>query len=104
MNPIYHRARFFRHLNRARNVKVFYLHPGSLYPKQYTTFFRRRILVNKSSESLSLISSKMSRGTNSILSEIEWDEGLSMPVANAENKALEDQVKPLKNAYVAIVG
>lgn len=45
----------------------------------------------------------MSRGTNSILSEIEWDEGLSMPVANAENKALEDQVKPLKNAYVAIL-
>lgn len=37
----------------------------------------------------------MSRGTNSILSEIEWDEGLSMPVANAENKALEDQVKPM---------
>lgn len=37
----------------------------------------------------------MSRGTNSILSEIEWDEGLSMPVANAENKALEDQVKML---------
>lgn len=46
----------------------------------------------------------MSRGTNSILSEIEWDEGLSMPVANAENKVLEDQVKPLKNAHVAIVG
>ena len=39
----------------------------------------------------------MSRGSNrdnaSILSEIEWDEGLSMPVANAENKALEDEVK-----------
>jgi hypothetical protein len=35
---------------------------------------------------------KMSRGTNSILSEIEWDEGLSMPVANSENKALEDKV------------
>lgn len=38
----------------------------------------------------------MSRGSNrdnqSILSEIEWDEGLSMPVANAENKALEDEV------------
>jgi len=34
----------------------------------------------------------MSRGTNSILSEIEWDEGLSMPVANSENKALEDKV------------
>lgn len=38
----------------------------------------------------------MSRGSNrdnqSILSEIEWDEGLSMPVANAENKTLEDEV------------
>lgn len=37
----------------------------------------------------------MSRGgrdNNSILSEIEWDEGLSMPVANAENKSLEDEV------------
>ncbi|XP_041355046.1 coiled-coil domain-containing protein 39-like [Gigantopelta aegis] len=29
---------------------------------------------------------------NSILSELEWDEGLSMPVASAGNKALEDQV------------
>ncbi|KAK3095543.1 hypothetical protein FSP39_015932 [Pinctada imbricata] len=36
----------------------------------------------------------MSRGSNrSILSEIEWDEGLSMPVANIENKALEDEVQ-----------
>lgn len=45
----------------------------------------------------------MSRGTNSILSEIEWDEGLSMPVANAENKALEDQVKPLKNTLSLLI-
>lgn len=44
----------------------------------------------------------MSRGTNSILSEIEWDEGLSMPVANAENKALEDQVNAFEK-YVVIV-
>lgn len=45
----------------------------------------------------------MSRGTNSILSEIEWDEGLSMPVANAENKALEDQVYKAFEKYVVIV-
>ena len=37
--------------------------------------------------------SRGSRDNNSILSELEWDEGLSMPVANAENKALEDEVK-----------
>lgn len=41
---------------------------------------------------------------NSILSEIEWDEGLSMFVVNVENKVLEDQVKFLKNVYVVIVG
>lgn len=33
------------------------------------------------------------RGSNNILAELEWDEGLSMPVANAENKALEDEVQ-----------
>jgi len=27
-----------------------------------------------------------------MLSEIEWDEGLTMPVANAQNKQLEDEV------------
>ena len=32
------------------------------------------------------------RGNNSILAELEWDEGLSMPVANADNKSLEDEV------------
>ncbi|KAK7484760.1 hypothetical protein BaRGS_00024045, partial [Batillaria attramentaria] len=33
------------------------------------------------------------RGSNNILAELEWDEGLSMPVANAENKQLEDEVQ-----------
>ena len=32
------------------------------------------------------------RGNNSILAELEWDEGLSMPVANTENKQLEEEV------------
>ena len=41
--------------------------------------------------------SRGSRDNNSILSELEWDEGLSMPVANAENKALEDEVKKKKS-------
>ncbi|XP_048746440.2 coiled-coil domain-containing protein 39-like isoform X1 [Ostrea edulis] len=43
----------------------------------------------------------MSRGTNSILSEIEWDEGLSMPVANVENKAMEDQIQDKQKKVVA---
>lgn len=43
----------------------------------------------------------MSRGTNSILSEIEWDEGLSMPVANTENKALEDKVQDKQKKIVS---
>ena len=30
--------------------------------------------------------------TNSILSELDWDEGLAMPVANDENKQLENEV------------
>ena len=46
----------------------------------------------------------MSRGSgrdnHSILSELEWDEGLSMPVANAENKALEDEVEIFQIAWV----
>ena len=29
---------------------------------------------------------------NSILSEMEWDEGLKVPVANQENKILEEDV------------
>lgn len=52
----------------------------------------RHILVNVFLTELNSFPTKMSRGTNSILSEIEWDEGLSMPVANVENKAMEDQV------------
>ncbi|XP_052782537.1 coiled-coil domain-containing protein 39-like [Mya arenaria] len=50
----------------------------------------------------------MSRGSNrdnnSILSEIEWDEGLSMPVANAENKALEDEVQGKQRNMVKVKG
>lgn len=30
--------------------------------------------------------------SNAMLSEMDWDEGLAIPVANAENKALEDEV------------
>ena len=30
--------------------------------------------------------------SSTALSEFEWDEGMTMPVANAENKALEDEV------------
>ena len=30
--------------------------------------------------------------SNSILSEFEWDEGMTIPVANAENKILEEEV------------
>lgn len=30
--------------------------------------------------------------TSSIMSDMEWDEGIAMPVANAENKQLEDEV------------
>lgn len=30
--------------------------------------------------------------SSSILSDFEWDEGLTMPVANAENKLLEEEV------------
>ena len=29
---------------------------------------------------------------SSILSEMDWDEGIAMPVANLENKQLEDEV------------
>ncbi|KAK6195619.1 hypothetical protein SNE40_001008 [Patella caerulea] len=41
------------------------------------------------------------RGTNSILTELEWDEGLSMPVANAENKLLEEDVQTKQRQIVA---
>ena len=50
----------------------------------------------------------MSRGSgrdnHSILSELEWDEGLSMPVANAENKALEDEVEIFQIMDVILPG
>lgn len=30
--------------------------------------------------------------SDALLSEVGWDEGFAIPVANAENKALEDEV------------
>lgn len=33
-----------------------------------------------------------SRSTASVLAELRWDDGYAVPVANAENKALEDEV------------
>ena len=42
----------------------------------------------------------MSNISNSVLAEIEWDEGLSMPVANSENKALENEVSWYKAEHV----
>jgi hypothetical protein len=30
---------------------------------------------------------------SAILSEMDWDEGFAMPVANAENKLFEDEVR-----------
>ncbi|XP_059163653.1 coiled-coil domain-containing protein 39-like [Physella acuta] len=41
------------------------------------------------------------RLNQTILQEIEWDEGLTMPVANAENKQLENKVQEKQNLIVA---
>ncbi|XP_064639257.1 coiled-coil domain-containing protein 39-like [Lineus longissimus] len=38
---------------------------------------------------------------SSILSEMDWDEGFAMPVANAENKQLEDEVQRKQREIVA---
>ncbi|GFO22705.1 coiled-coil domain-containing protein 39 [Plakobranchus ocellatus] len=46
----------------------------------------------------------MSNISNSVLAEIEWDEGLSMPVANADNKALENEVQKKQSTIVACQG
>ncbi|XP_070537855.1 coiled-coil domain-containing protein 39-like [Ptychodera flava] len=40
----------------------------------------------------------------SVLSEIEWDEGLSMPVANKDNKLLEDEVQHKSREIVRLKG
>lgn len=76
-------------------ILIFFYEWSQLSPLLFTS----GKLVSKQSETFqhfggffSASCIKMSRGTNSILSEIEWDEGLSMPVANADNKALEDKV------------
>ena len=31
--------------------------------------------------------------SSSLLSDLDWDEGMTVPVANVENKALEDEVR-----------
>lgn len=41
----------------------------------------------------------MSNLSNTVLAEIEWDEGLSMPVANTENKTLENEVSLTSYTY-----
>ncbi|XP_060558012.1 coiled-coil domain-containing protein 39-like [Ruditapes philippinarum] len=46
--------------------------------------------------------SRGSRDNQSILSEIDWDEGLSMPVANSENKSLEDEVQTKQRNIVHV--
>ncbi|XP_005105331.1 coiled-coil domain-containing protein 39 [Aplysia californica] len=43
----------------------------------------------------------MSNMSNAVLAEIEWDEGLSMPVASAENKQLENEVQQKQTRIVA---
>ncbi|GFR92728.1 coiled-coil domain-containing protein 39 [Elysia marginata] len=43
----------------------------------------------------------MSNVSNSVLAEIEWDEGLSMPVANSDNKALENEVQKKQSKIVS---
>jgi len=43
----------------------------------------------------------MSNISNAVMAEIEWDEGLSMPVANADNKQLENEVQKKQGKIVA---
>ncbi|CAL1542998.1 unnamed protein product [Lymnaea stagnalis] len=42
----------------------------------------------------------MSNFSNTVLAEIDWDEGLSMPVANTENKKLENEVQQKQTQVV----
>lgn len=47
------------------------------------------MFTNQLSEKLLWFTVVMS---SALLSEVGWDEGFAIPVANAENKALEDEV------------
>ena len=40
--------------------------------------------------------------SHSVLSDMDWDEGIAMPVANAANKLLEDQVTHPKYNYLLL--
>ncbi|CAD5118818.1 DgyrCDS7498 [Dimorphilus gyrociliatus] len=40
--------------------------------------------------------------SSSILSELDWDEGIAIPVANAENKSLEDEIQKKQKKIVAL--
>ncbi|BFZ00548.1 hypothetical protein BsWGS_03587 [Bradybaena similaris] len=44
----------------------------------------------------------MSDINTSIMADLEWDEGLSMPVANAENKELETQIQKKQTSTVSV--
>ncbi|KAK0041425.1 coiled-coil domain-containing protein 39 [Biomphalaria pfeifferi] len=44
----------------------------------------------------------MSNLSNTVLAEIEWDEGLSMPVANTENKTLENEVQQKQTHVISV--
>ncbi|XP_010571234.1 PREDICTED: coiled-coil domain-containing protein 39 [Haliaeetus leucocephalus] len=43
-----------------------------------------------------------SRSTASVLAELCWDDGYAVPVANAENKALEDELQKMQNEKVKL--
>lgn len=40
--------------------------------------------------------------SSSVLSELDWDEGIAIPVANAENKSLEDEIQKKQKKIVAL--
>uniref|UniRef100_A0A8C3K745 Coiled-coil domain-containing protein 39 n=1 Tax=Calidris pygmaea TaxID=425635 RepID=A0A8C3K745_9CHAR len=41
-----------------------------------------------------------SRSAASVLAELRWDDGYAVPVANAENKALEDELQKMQKEKV----
>ena len=41
--------------------------------------------------------------SSSILSDFEWDEGLTMPVANAENKLMEEEVSIFVSLFSVVI-
>uniref|UniRef100_A0A8C9FYN3 Coiled-coil domain-containing protein 39 n=1 Tax=Pavo cristatus TaxID=9049 RepID=A0A8C9FYN3_PAVCR len=41
-----------------------------------------------------------SRSTASVLAELQWDDGYAVPVANAENRALEEDLQKMEKEKV----